>query len=471
MQLHSVTGRIFFTLAVGVGLALLLLLPAPYQDVILVAAVASCAVFAARHIATKWLAVLALLPLIRLSGELFGLNGVTLSRLVTTTLAVVFVLTLRERAVLHSLRQTNGLRWFGLFVLVNLVSAIYVSSAAAVLTTLGYLEPLFWFAITFGLVRSGRVTTRDVLRALLWGAVLVALGGLYEWATQQALGKLFDPSLTRMLNVYMSGYDSNRFGLGGRVSSFIAQPVNASLYWVMVLCVAVYYFRNWARARWVQAVWVLTALFFLLLSGTRAGMLALAAVWLVWVVWGLQNTRQRALALAASGAAIAALLFLSPTLANYLRASLESDPDAMAARNVIWRIAVTRGLLEIFLNHWLLGYGPGMIYRLAIAGALPRVDRRYSLAGLENQYATILAETGILGGMAYALFMFGVAQDCARMVRDSVLRARGVLLLALFAAYFVFAATSWAVTVIPNLLLMAVYGALVADMAAAREKT
>lgn len=468
MHLNSVPRSAFFTVAVGVGLAMVLLLPAPYQDVLLVAAVAVCAVFAARHFETVWLTVLALLPLIRLSGELFGLNGVTLSRLVTVTLAVVLAFTLRERAVLRSLWQTNGLRGFGLFVLVNLVSAIAVFSPAAVLTALGYLEPLFWFAITFGLVRSGRVTTRDVLRALWLGAVFVALGGLYEWATQQALGKLFDPSLTRMLDVYMSGYDSNRFGLGGRVSGFIAQPVNASLYWVLLLCIAVYYFRNGTRARWVQAVWVVTALFFLLLSGTRAGMLALAAAWLVWVVVGLQNTRQRALALAMSGAAIAALLLLSPTLANYLRASFAPDPDAIASRNVIWRIAVTGGLLELFSNRWLLGYGPGMIFRLAVAGALPRVNGRYSLAGLENQYATILAETGILGGLAYAWFMFGVAQDCARMLRDAVLRESGVLLCALFAAYFVFAATSWAVTVIPTLILMAVYGALAADLANAR---
>lgn len=468
MQWNVVTRRTLFTVAVGVCLALLLLLPVPYQDVLLVAAVIVCAVFAALHFEAVWLAVLTLLPLIRLSGELFGLNGVTLSRILTTTLAIVFVFTVRERAVLHSLWRTNGLRWFGLFVMVNLVSAIYVFSAAAVLTALSYLEPFFWFAITFGLVRAGRVTTRDVLRALLFGAVFVALGGVYEWVTQQPLGKLFDPALKGLLDVYMSGYDSNRFGLGGRVSSFIAQPVNASLYWVMIGCIAIYYFKNWTRARWAQAAWIVTALFFLLLSGTRGGMLALAAAWLVWVVFGLQNARQRAFALVITGGAALGLVLLFPTLGNYLRASLEPNPDAIAARNVIWRVAVTTGLLQVFSNQWLLGYGPGMIYRMAAARQLPRVNGRYPLGGMENQYASILAETGIVGGLAYALFMFGVAQDGARMLRDAVLRAQGVLLLALFAAYFVFAATSWAITVIPILLLMAVYGALVAERDDAR---
>lgn len=468
MQWNVVARRAVFTGAGGVCLALLLLLPVPYQDVLLVAAVIVCAMFAARHFETVWLAVLTLLPLIRLSGELFGLNGVTLSRILTTTLAIVFVFTVRERAVLHSLWRTNGLRWFGLFVIVNLVAAIYVFSAAAVLTALSYTEPLFWFAITFGLVRAGRVTTRDVLRALLLGAVFVALGGVYEWATQEALGKLFDPALKGSLDVYMSGYDSNRFGLGGRVSSFIAQPVNASLYWVMILCLAIYYFKHWTRARWAQAAWVVTALFFLLLSGTRAGMLALAAAWLVWVVFGLQNARQRAFALVITSGAALGLVLVAPTLGNYLRASLEPNPDAIAARNVIWRVAVTGGLLQVFSNQWLLGYGPGMIYRMAVARQLPRVNGRYPLGGMENQYASILAETGIVGGLAYALFMFGVVQDGARMLRDAVFRAQGVLLLALFAAYSVFAATSWAVTVIPALFLMAVYGALVAERDNAR---
>jgi hypothetical protein len=215
----------------------------------LIAAAAIGAAIAVRYFETVWLAVLTLLPLIRLSGGLFGYNGVTLSRILVTALALVFLLTLRDANVLRALAKSNGLRFFGLFVLVNLVSAVYVLKASAVFTTLTYLEPLFFFAISYGLIRLERITLRALLRAILLGAVLVAVGGLLELAMQQPLGASFNPRVASSLDVYMSGYDSNRFGLGGRVSSFIAHPVFAGLYWVMLLNIGVYYLQTWKRAR------------------------------------------------------------------------------------------------------------------------------------------------------------------------------------------------------------------------------
>ena len=141
---------------------------------------------------------------------------------------------------------------------------------------------------------------------------------------------------------------------------------------------------------------------------------------------------------------------------------LDLRDETIANRNVLWRVAVTGGLLQVFQEHWFLGYGPGLLQKQSAAGLLPRVNGRYPLGGLENQYATLLADGGIVAGLAYLLFMLGVMQDCMRLLCEPAWRARGVLLSVLFTAFFVFAATEMSISEIPNLLLMAVYGALVA---------
>lgn len=443
-------------------LTVTLRLPQPYRDGLLAAFVVACAALALYQFPAVWLGVLTLLPLVRLGGELFQVNGVTLSRLLVGVLTLVCLYHYTRRGVLRALVRTNAIRWFGLFILVNLVSAAAVLSPSAVFTTLTYLEPFLLFALTFAVVQQRALTFEDVLRALLVGASLVAAASAYEFVTQQPVGALLNPAHKQMLETYMYGYDSNRFGLGGRISGLIAQPVYASLYWVLALCIAVYEFRTYAHARWWQGASIAAALFFLVLSGTRGGMLALAAAVGVWLWLGLRTMRQRLLVLGAVGAGAVLAALLLPGMIAYLGASLDLRGETIENRNVLWRIAVTGGLLQVFADHWLLGYGPGVVQKLSAAKQFPRVNGRYPLGGLENQYATILADGGIVAGLAYLLFMLGVVQDCARLLRAPAWRTRGVLLSALFAAYFVFAATGMSITEIPNLLLMAVYGALMA---------
>ena len=452
--------------AAAAGLTLLLLLPYPYRDALLLVASALAVVFAFRYFSTVWLAFLAWLPLVRLSGELLQINGFTMSRILVVALSIVWLLQYRDGMILHALFKTNGLRFFGLFVLVNLVSALYIFSASAVLTTLTYLEPLLCFAITYVLVRQRQLTLMQIMVALLIGAAMVAVAGVYEFYAQQPIGVSLNPVYKEMLDTYMYGYDSNRFGLGGRISSLIAQPVYAGLYWVIILSIALYTFRASAHARWWQAASIAVAIFFIVLSGTRAGMAALAAAAAVWFWLGIRSARQRLLAVMMIGASLVLVALLLPGVRAYLGASFDLRVETIENRNVLWRIAVTSGLLQVFQEHWFLGYGPGLIQKQSAAGQFPRVDGRYPLGGLENQYATILADGGMVAGIAYLLFMLGVVQDCARLLREPAWRARGVLLSAMFAAYFIFAATAINISDISNLLLMTIYGALAAQYAA-----
>lgn len=469
----------------AISLSALLLLPQPYRDVMVTAAVVGAVVLSFKRLASVWLGVLALLPLIRLSGELFGWNGVTASRLLVISLAsIAFVIPLMKfgitklaqdargqesplRAEMQNfiaLAQTNGGKFFGLFVVVNVLSALHVASVPAFFVAMTYLEPLLFFALSFVLVWQRRIAAADILRAILWGALLVAGVALYEWMTQQAVSAWLNPNLKNMLEVYLYGFDSNRFGLGGRLGSLIAQPVVASLYWVLVLILALYYFRAHARAKWIQAAWGLVCLALLLVTGTRAGLLALAAAFVVYWVLGLRTLRRRIFALNAAAVGALTLALALPTLTDYLVATFTLDTTSNAPRNVHWRVAITGGLLQIFQANWLLGYGPGLVQKQAAAGEIPKIDGEYSLGGLENQYATILADGGIVAGGAYFLFMLGTIQDAWQMFCAARWRARGVVLFALFAAYFVFAVTEMMLIEIPNLLLMAVYGAFMADV-------
>jgi O-antigen ligase len=115
-------------------------------------------------------------------------------------------------------------------------------------------------------------------------------------------------------------------------------------------------------------------------------------------------------------AALAFSLYLSgvlPRVTEYLRDSLAFGTEA--SNNVFDRLDLTTALLEIFKQNPVLGFGPGMIQKLGGEG-LMEFKR---IAGLENQYAVILAEGGVLAGCTYLLFMFGVLMLSYRIFKTN----------------------------------------------------
>ncbi len=452
-------------LLAAIGLTILLsailLLPYPYRDGMLVIVIGLGIVLARNHFEPVWFAFLMLLPLLRLNGGLFQVNTLEGSRILLAGLSIVFLWREKNsppRALIHS----NGFRFFGLFILANILSAFAVLRVDSLLSAGALFEPLLYFTVSYGLVRANPENLPRTLRALLRGALVLVAVGLYEMITQQSVAAFLNPDLARRLGVYLYGEGSNRIGLGGRISSLIGQPVMAGLYFVLMPIVGLYYWTQIERSRVLSIFFGLLCVMLVFATGTRGAMLGLAAAIFIFALLAPQRWSRRLWMLGALIGGVSVLLILLPNLAAYLCASLDFEANTPESRNITGRFALTMELLRIFQANWLFGYGPGAIQRDALAGVLPTVPGIKSLGGVENQYATILAGGGILAGLTYLLFMLGVAWDAFAMLRQPHWRVMGLCLGAMFAAYFVFAATEMTLTTTPNLFLMALYGAFAA---------
>lgn len=445
-----------------VGFSAILLVPHPWSDALFIMAVAASVILALFQLEIVWLVWLVVLPVAHLSSDLFQIHGLIVLRILTAGLSVVALFKSRDSQILRALVRSNGFRFFGLYVLANILSALYVFQTQPLFSALTYTEPLLFFAVSYYVVCLYRDSVPKIVWAVLIGGTVLALVGFYEMATQQSVAAFLNSNLNSTRDIYMYQDISNRFGLGGRISSLIGQPVVASLYFAFLSLLGVYFFKTSGRARWLAGLFGAACAFLLLATGTRGGVVALVAGGIVLVAFGLRRWKQRIGVLALVSAALLVLLLVLPNLGTYLVRSADVSAGTVESRNITGRIALTRAMLGFFQQHWLLGYGPGRFQKQAAAGVIPTVEGIRSLAGIENQYATILVDGGIVAGLAYLLFMSGVGWDIVRMMRQPRGRRMGVTLFALFAAYFVYAATETSIITIPNLLLMALYGAFAA---------
>lgn len=450
--------------ALGLTLAVcaIFLVPHPWSDGIFFGAVVASIVLALFRLEQVWLSFLLVFPLVNLSEGLFGNFWVTISRTMVLGLSLVVLLRYRDSAILRSLVHSNGFRLFALFVVVNLIAAVRVFQPYVFFFTLTYLEPLLFFALSYVIVRRNPENLPRLLSAILISGAIVVVVGFYEIATQQSVAVWLNSNLTGVRDIYMHKSNSDRFGLGGRILTLVGQPVFAGLYLALLPFVGFFYFEEYKRARWAAVLFGAACGFLVLATGTRGGIVAFAAGVVTLGLVGLRQWKHRLIAFLLIIGLAGLLLLALPNLRTYLISSAEIDSGSAAARNVVARIALTRELLRYFQNNWLLGYGPGLVQRQAQLGIIPTAEGIDTLGGMENQYAAILVDGGILAGAAYLLFMCGVVWDAVRMLRHARWRRMGVTLLALFAAYFVFAGTELAVIPAANLVLMAVYGAFMA---------
>jgi O-antigen ligase len=139
-----------------------------------------------------------------------------------------------------------------------------------------------------------------------------------------------------------------------------------------------------------------------LLTGSRGPLVSIVPA---GIVFALLVGRKKAGLTVICIAALAFSLFLSgvlPRITEYFSDSVAFG--TAASQSVFDRLDLTTMFLEMFKQNPVLGFGPGMIQKLGEEGLL----EYKRVAGLENQYATILAEGGVLAGCTYLLFIFGV---------------------------------------------------------------
>jgi O-antigen ligase len=441
-------------------------LPSDARDGIFMSVAILCVGAALIDFAGAWKFFLLILPVVHVL-TMFAVPQLTYVRLMLAGFVVVFPWTRAAARVPRDLLREPGFLAFSLFIVANLASAARLGTQEPIFRAATYCEPLVFGLVTYCVVRRRQAEFKPVLRALVLGGLAVALLGVVEIATQHSIFETFGisfPGVEIDAPVY---FELDRFGLGGRISSTIAQPVYASLYFAMWLMVSVYYLVVLAPShRRLLFLLVPLAVAVLVTTGTRAALLALVPASLVVAI--RSGARPAVSLIAGTAAAVVVLLAVlsAPALMPYMQASIALDEKTTENANVFGRIDLTYRLLEFFGESPIWGNGPGEIQHRA-QEAVPGFA---GLEGQENQYAVVLADGGIVAGTAYLLFIAAALRtvSSAAWSTTSELSDAGMMALALFVFYFVVIVSVTCLTQIPNDVLMTVYGAVAAKVGAQR---
>ncbi len=443
-----------------VAILLIFRLPEVARDIAFVTVAVVGFGLAFRYFAQIWMLVLGTLPIIQLQGSLFGVAKVSAIRFLLMGLTLVFLLLRKPRGYWTVLTRRVGVLALGLFIFANILSAVHLGQADAVFRSVAYSEPFLVFMLTYYMVRQDPGNARRVLRALVIGGLCVCILGIVEFMLQQ--------SILDVLGVSYSGTEDprtylleDRYGLGGRISSTFIQPVYAATGFFIYTLVSAFYLIIYKPKfpRFLVVLAPIFGVFLVLITGSRGPLVALVPTTLAFTL--LVGSKRAVLAVIG----VAVVLFglsaydVLPGLRAYWTESINLSSQQSA--NVFGRVDLTTMLLDIFKENPVLGFGPGMIQKLGFGGS----GEFARLAGLENQYAVILAEGGILAGSTYLLFMLAVFGHLLKVRRTSQgldLKYWGLMSLVLFT--YVFAGAAFANFLVGPVLntVMAIYAVTVA---------
>ncbi len=147
------------------------------------------------------------------------------------------------------------------------------------------------------------------------------------------------------------------------------------------------------------------------LCGSRAGVISVVfQIALLLFLARIHRVSQRGQVVAVAAATIAALALISwlGTGTTLERFSAMRSGDVSLAR----RVSMARGGLHIFFDHPIKGCGLG-----ALVDVYPRYETVYDarlVDHVHNDYVEALAETGILGGLCGAAFLWLLYRDARR---------------------------------------------------------
>jgi O-antigen ligase len=137
-----------------------------------------------------------------------------------------------------------------------------------------------------------------------------------------------------------------------------------------------------------------------LLTGTRGAIVGLLVLAFLGISAAWRSGRARALGTAL--VLFVSVALLSPAIRTFLDESIRVDEPSTSAANVVGRLALTKRMLDVFAGNPALGVGPGYFQKV---GDGPGEIDTEGLGGIENQYATLLAENGLIGCALFMAFL------------------------------------------------------------------
>jgi len=306
------------------------------------------------------------------------------------------------RPWLFSGRLTQAL--LGYFVVAVIASTVFNTPTGAVARELMRLASYlcFYYAIV------DWVRTEDdlkaILRALLISTIIVALFGFYQF----------------MIGDYSSLYDAlypiqdealKNPPWAGRITSFLSHYNGAAAYLNMVVpfCIALALRAREKLSRFLAGVCLVFSSVAVLLTQSRGGLLAYVAVLLI-AAWLLAQTRTARLRWVAvvvvfsiAGALVAGQIF--------------ERLSGVDSYTEITRLGIWAGAGLLFLGNPILGVGYGN-FKIALTSTIAVPDG--FMLDAHNLYLELLAETGVLGFLAFAILIITCLRWARRMRGDSL---------------------------------------------------
>lgn len=336
-------------------------------------------------------------------GTIKGFEGweiLPMERIINTLLFIVALIKLRVNW--YKISGVSILLYFLFFTLACLLSSLFSEMPVASLgRSLTFIFPLMMGIIVLAAIMEKEDGLRVIVQAMIVGFAITLLYAIVEFILQKNF--MVDLGLLPWGEDYLADI---RFGISGRISSFIGQPVYAALYFLIMLPLIFFYREYYVESSPIKSLYSIFAalgIILIFLTGTRSVYLPLLLLPLIY----LSYRKRKA-------------LFLSPVFYYYILAlvllpfvlpekfteyTLESfqdiNPLNLATTSGFYgRLELTAFFWDLFKEHIFWGFGPGYIQSMATSLALFQ-----NLLGMENQYAALLVESGLIGFLTFLLFI------------------------------------------------------------------
>jgi len=384
--------------------------------------------------------------------EIFLRGNVVRPAILLTIISLFFN---KNHFIIPHLGVINTYIYFIIFSIISGLLSLYPLEAVyrAITWVVPYLCIIFSIVISYNFEDGfDRINKTIILSSLI-----VLLFAIQEIITQTHI--LYDLGFTRSYSV--SYILEKRFFSLGRVSSFIGQPVYTAFYFLVILTLALFYYRSSSRNRKIYYL-IFSIIIFItsILTGTRAILIShFTFIILYFVLFNRYYKLKIILGLVLVGI----ILYLSlPKISNelfYLNESFTMSTYTEKNANFIQRIELSNRLINLAGQNILFGFGPGIIQKMAFGDYLSYNFQFEGLAGLENHFAVILADTGLIGFIFYMFFIFKNFRFIiiSKSKINKLMYYREILL-ALLPAFFIGSFTVYNLSSVPMLILLLMVG-------------
>jgi lysylphosphatidylglycerol synthetase-like protein (DUF2156 family) len=343
---------------------------------------------------------LAIYPLIYTAPVIEGWGGYNPSRIIISLLFIVSLFKIKP--YWQEIPYKGIIYSYLLFLLMLLISVMLSELPRETFTrSLIYLLPVMFYSCTLAAVVGNKKGLRYIFGAFIIGFTLTTVYGLLEIIMQRNI--LVDLGIIVQEYEWMTDIRLDY----GRITSFIGQPVIASLYYIFTIPVIFFirqhYMKSTLAKQFIMIVLIM-AIVCILYTGSRTGLIGFGLLIIIYYALSPQKWNIARL-LSIFLLMIGIIYYFAPEgFLTYIVASFGiHQPVSEESQTFFGRFEVTYAMLDIARENLLFGFGPGYLLKMKDAYGL-----FIEIAGMENQYAALVADGGIFALVTFVIFLITI---------------------------------------------------------------